>query len=152
MHENVRQPGTIMRCLCVRLRWVFPRSCIFRTKVGGLTTWMCRSYATYDARQRVRPNSSTNSKLSSARSTDSRTTSGCCRLQSVNQSSAMGVLDLGLGHKESLRTILKSLALKVKSLALAFKDKSLALAFYLSPCSHHCHLWIFRVVQVIKSL
>jgi len=87
----------------------------------------------------------------------------------------MGVLDLGLGHKESLRTILKSLALKdkslalkVMSLALAFKDKSLALAlkvkslalalklrslaFYLSPCSHHCHLWIFRVVQVIKSL
>ena len=105
----------------------------------------------------------------------------------------MGVLDLGLGHKESLRTIFKSLALKdkslalkvmslalafkdkslalkVMSLALAFKDKSLALAlkvkslalalklrslalaFYLSPCSHHCHLWIFRVVQVIKSL
>jgi len=60
--------------------------------------------------------------------------------------SVMGVLGLGLGLKESLRTIFKSLssALKDKSLALALKVKSLAL--FPSPWSWPCkslHLLCF---------
>ena len=49
-------------------------------------------------------------------------------------STVMGVL--GLGLKESLKTIFKSLALKDKSLALALKVKSLAL--FQSPCAWRC--------------
>ena len=65
---------------------------------------------------------------------------------------ALAFKDKSLAFKDKSLALALALALKVKSLALALKLRSLALAFYLSPCSHDCHLWIFRVVQVIKSL